>query len=441
MLRRDLNEFFFGLRPAAPLGLFRCCFGIIVVSWALLLIPDFRVWYTERGLFTLGMMHRYNGDQYGLNLLADFHVTDARGTGLFFAALIASAIMVAVGYKTKPASIVMWLLLTSFQHRDMIILNGGDTLQRNMAFLLMFADSGKAISVDRLIRLAQGRERESDVPMVEMWPQRLMQLQLSALYITTALSKMEGSEWQTGIALYYPLHLLDLHRFSLYGLQNAAIFIVPLTYATLFAEFSMGTFVWSRRLRPYVLVLGAGLHLGIEYAMVVPLFSYTMLSSYLNFVYNEWLLDARDWLRKRVLKSELILPAPPAPEQWRQSRAAALLTATDIFRLVGISTSAAPLGDSAPIDRRLALRALFRLPLTWMAVFIPPALILATLPTRVILTTFGSIWVLAAFASLRYVSSRLAAAYNKSTPGTAMMPPGHSSGVSGEAKTAAASMR
>ena len=440
MLRRDINEFFFGLRPAAPLGLFRCCFGVIVVSWALLLIPDFRVWYTERGLFTLAMMQRYNGDRFGLNLLADLHVTDARVTGLFFAALIASAVMVAIGYKTKPASVVMWLLLTSFQHRDMIMLNGGDTLQRNMAFLLMFADSGKAISVDRLIRIAKGREQVSDIPLVEMWPQRLMQLQLSALYITTALSKMEGSEWQTGIALYYPLHLLDLHRFSLYGLQNAALFIVPATYATLFAEFSMGTFIWSRRLRPYVLVLGAGLHLGIEYAMVVPLFSYTMLSSYLNFVYNEWLLDAREWLRKGLIQFELILPAPVAPEQWRQSRASALLTAADVFRLVAVPSDAAQAGLNS-IDNRTAFRMLCRLPLTWMAIFIPPALIFATLPTRVILTVFGCIWTVVAIVSLRYASNRLAIAYNMVSSGAAMTPPSSGSGASGELEPSAMLVR
>ncbi len=423
MLRRDLNQFFFGLRPAAPLGLFRCCFGIIVVSWALLLIPDFRVWYTERGLFTLGMMQRYNGDRYGLNLLADFHVTDARVSGLFFAALICSAIMVAIGYKTRPASIVMWLLLTSFQHRDMIMLNGGDTLQRNLAFLLMFADSGKAISVDRLIRIARGREQASDIPLVEMWPQRLMQLQLSALYITTALSKMEGPEWQTGIALYYPLHLLDLHRFTLFGLQNAAIFLVPATYATLFSEFCMGTFIWSRRLRPYVMVLGAGLHLGIEYAMVVPLFSYTMLSCYLNFVYNEWLLDARDWVRKRIVQFELVLPPPASPSGWRQSRAAGLLAATDVFSLVAAPPQAPSNLQQRSLDSRLAFRALCRLPVTWTAVFIPPALILTALPIRSLLTIFGLTWTILAVLSLRYASIQLAAAYNASLTSTPRLPP------------------
>jgi len=63
-------------------------------------------------------------------------------------------------------------------------------------------------------------------------------------------------------------------------------------------------FVWNRRLRPWVLLAGALLHLGIEYSVRVGFFSLAMLTLYLAFLNPEWardhLLRLRDWLQART---------------------------------------------------------------------------------------------------------------------------------------------
>jgi hypothetical protein len=49
-------------------------------------------------------------------------------------------------------------------------------------------------------------------------------------------------------------------------------------------ELAMATLVWVPRLRGLLLLLAVGLHLGIEYAMNIPLFSFLMIASYITFL-------------------------------------------------------------------------------------------------------------------------------------------------------------
>jgi hypothetical protein len=416
-LRNDWNTFLFSMRPASPLGLLRICFGLVILSWCILIAPDLKVWYSESGLMNLDAMRAWGMNNTGLDLLA-MHtwsvsalgepwfqdVTDFRITVALFALLMLSAFCFMIGYKTRVASIVMWALLTTFHHRSMIMLNGGDTMQRNVAFLLMFADCGAACSVDRLIRIARGQERGDSIPMMEMWPIRLLQLQVSAVYISAVASKLEGIEWQNGSAFYYAMHLADLSRFSLFGLQNQLWFYNFLTYFTLFAELSLGTLIWIPRARKYVIGLGIMLHAGIEYTMTVPLFSYTMVCSYLSFASSDSVDIFVSWLRNKFARSAISIPADAA----LPGRSAELLRALDSLRLVRFDT----LPDTK-IDAGFVRRVMWRLPITWAIVGIPPLLILVILPVWWLLAPFDLVWPIAAAMALarfaRSFASRLGA--------------------------------
>ncbi len=396
-LRRDWNDAFFAMKPATPLGLFRIAFGLIVFTWCLLLIPDLRTWFSEQGLFTLAAMRAFGMDNLGFSLLRN--VTDFRITEAAFVLLMAAAAMLCAGYKTRLASIVVFVLLTSFHHRDLIIMNGGDTLQRNLAFLLIFADSGAACSVDRLIRIGRGEELASDTPMIEVWPLRLLQLQIAAVYISTVGSKVSGSHWPSGDALYYALHLTDLRRFSLFGLENQRWFFSFLTFATLAIEFSLGALVWVPRLRGYVLLMGVLLHGGIEYTMIVPLFSYTMMASYLTFVYPHWVEGWADWLGERLRRSRIEVPGSLEPT----GRGGELLHALDPLRLVrSSSTMSTDFVTSAYIRR-----VLLRFPITWAVILGPPGLLFAVMPDYHKLAFLEIAWATAGLFAVRALSHRI----------------------------------
>ena len=52
-VRRDWNEFFFAPLSAAPLGLLRIFYGLIVLGFAALLYPDRFLWYGSDGVLSV----------------------------------------------------------------------------------------------------------------------------------------------------------------------------------------------------------------------------------------------------------------------------------------------------------------------------------------------------------------------------------------------------
>src|SRR5579883_1398556 len=166
-ISRDWNEFWFGLRPSGPLGLYRVVLGFLVLLWGALLVPDLFTWYGERGVMPLAAMRVFNSHDalhYELNLLdwnTDWHVTV-----LLFVIFMVFALFMMLGLWSRVSTVAVWVLLTSFQHRDEIILNSGDIFLRIMCFYMMFAPSGASCSFDRLIRIWRGKELPGDPPMI-----------------------------------------------------------------------------------------------------------------------------------------------------------------------------------------------------------------------------------------------------------------------------------
>ncbi len=283
-LRRDWNQFWFAPIASVPLGLFRLVFGALVLTSGLLLFPDRAVWFSERGLFPLKAMHLYNVFWFAPRLALLQHVQDERLLTLFFLIFLCGALCLLLGLWTRAAALVVFLGLNALHARDGAILNAGDALMRAMSFYLLLAPAGAACSLDRLRRLLRGREPEVP-PTVVAWPVRLMQIQVVLVYLCTALSKISGALWQNGTAIYYPLHLTQMRRFPLPWVDGDHLWLINLlTHGTVVIEFALATLLWVPRLRLYVLAAGVLLHLGIEYSLNVPLFSFLMITSYLLFL-------------------------------------------------------------------------------------------------------------------------------------------------------------
>lgn len=295
-LRRDWNEFWFAPRPSGPLGLYRLLLGALSLLWGVLIAPDLFTWYSERGVMPLAAMRMFDGPSYGYSIDVLRQVTNPAIIITVFVVYMIAALCLTLGFWSRTSTIVVWLLLTSFEHRDEIILNSGDIFLRLMLFYMMFAPSGASCSLDRMIRIWRGKEAPGDPPLVVPWAQRLIQVQISIVYLSTFLGKVQGNLWQDGTAIYFPLHMAELERFWVPFIgANAttntfSLYLINiLTYCALATELSMATLVWVPRLRGYVLTAGTLLHLGIEYALNIPLFSFLMITSYINFVPNAWI--------------------------------------------------------------------------------------------------------------------------------------------------------
>lgn len=295
-LARAWNQFFFAPRSPTPLCLFRVLFGLLALTDFILLKPDWLAWFGTRSITTLQTMHLLEpGTRIDLFTLL---TSDAQVNAFFWFAVI-SAICLIAGFLTRASSIAVFLCLISINERALYAMNSGDSLLRVTGFWLMFAPAGAAFSVDRLIRLRRGKE-PAQIPLRAPWAQRMIQVQLSLVYLATFWQKTLGSNWLDGTALYYVYQLDQFHRFPLPSFIQDPMLIRLQTWITLAIEFSLGALIWFRELRYPLLALGLALHLTLEYSMNIPLFQWIILSVYVTFIEPEDLARAWGWISARV---------------------------------------------------------------------------------------------------------------------------------------------
>lgn len=376
-LLHDWDEFWFRPRSAAPLGLFRIVFGACVLAYALLLFPDRATWLTERGVIPTAAskaLAAHAGMRYlPLNFL---HGASEAEVTLFLVLFLLAALCLTVGWWTRAAAVLVFVGLNVLHNRDSIILNSGDTVMIVMAGYLALAPAGAACSLDRLRRVL--RRGEDTAPLVMPWAQRLIQIQVCLVYLCTFLLKVQGEVWRNGTAAYYPLHQPEYARFPLPLTDGSLLWPLNLlTYGTMAAELALAILIWVPRLRLYVLAAGVLLHMGIEYSLNIPMFSFLMIASYLSFVTEADLNHFVAWMQAPLaparLRMELICGGDGMPVFGSTVRF------FDVFQLVTVAASSKIKGVSPVFTaydeagRKLvgvyALRALaLRLPALCLAI-------------------------------------------------------------------------
>jgi hypothetical protein len=287
------NEFFF--KPASPLPvcLFRIFYGVIVLANLVLLKPEWLMWYGSHAVTSLATTHKFYRGMV-MSLFEVMPQTD-RAAIIFFWVFVVCAICLTVGFMSRFTSVAVYLCLSSIQMRNGFILNSGDTLMLVCGFFLMFAPTGAMLSVDRWLKLRRGKV-DATPPICSPWAQRMLQIQTGVVYFATFYWKSMGILWINGTAVYYALNLQDFHHFPMPHLQNMFI-IRSLTWGTLAIEFALGVFIWFKDVRYPVLLGGILLHLGIEYAMNIPLFEWMIMATYINFVEPEDIFKTWNWLQ------------------------------------------------------------------------------------------------------------------------------------------------
>lgn len=277
-LLRAWGSFWFAPRSTATLGLLRIAYGVVMVVWALTLLPD-----ATTLLGADGVVPAQPDGGVRVGLLA--RTTSDTAVLAVVLGLAASAACLALGAFTRTSGIATFVLLLSITRRDPWITNSGDALLRHLAFYLMFTPAGAALSVDRWRR---DRDRFWIAPMRTQWGLRLVQLQTSVIYLFTVFEKVQGDDWVEGSALAKVWRAGDLIRFGVPSFVRDSLLLSNLaTYGTLVVELALGTLIWNRRARPYVIVAGMLLHLGIEVTMALGFFSTAMFLLYLSFLSPE----------------------------------------------------------------------------------------------------------------------------------------------------------
>ncbi len=310
---RSLYNYWFKWGSPVTIGAFRAIMGGLTFINFLVIWPFLSDWVSEKGYLPSWQAATFLSKDVALNADGSVHIpridiiygiSDYRVLQVFYLVMVIAALMTCLGLFTRASSIVLALCVVSFHTRDSAILHGGDTVIRICSIYMAIAPSGAAFSLDRYFAVRAGRAPLIP-PDVSLWPQRLIAYNCAIVYFTTTWAKWFGGLWKSGAATWYPARLHEFDRFPVPSFLNHFPMVKVMTWGTLLTEFALGTLVWFKPLRKWVLGAGILMHGYIEYSMNIPLFAYLMVTMYITYYEGEEVTAWWDRLRARYMKKPL----------------------------------------------------------------------------------------------------------------------------------------
>jgi hypothetical protein len=270
--------------------------GIILTDLAIR-ATDLEAHYSNMGVLPLHVLHQFGWNTYHFS----FHTLSGlwQVQAVLFLVAAVFAVCLLLGYKTRAATIISWVLLVSLQNRNTFISQGGDDLLRMLLFWGMFLPWGRFYSYDAAKQ--QGPELQTTTYFSAATAAYIMQIFL--VYFCTALLK-NSPEWNSeGTALYYALSLDQI-------LMPAGKLIYPypellefLTLATWYTELLLPFLLlipfYNSFFRLVVIGVLFFFHIGISLTLFVGLFYLINIASIAGLLPPV----AMDWAERRLLSS------------------------------------------------------------------------------------------------------------------------------------------
>jgi hypothetical protein len=353
----DVNRFFFQPSDTATLGLIRICAGLLILwvhlvySYQLFelfgkdawisydLATDYRKeypiqrtwpgWQPERAeLPTPTPDEEAKLNAYRKKWLNDanmdprdlwtqgldtwsvwFHVTDPTWMVAIHVGILVGMLLFALGLWTPVTGIVTWLGMLSYVNRAMTTFFGMDTIMNVLVLYLtlaaLFARPGTAaLSLDRLLWRWR-KARQAGVNLADVggdttsasanFAIRLMQIHFCIIYLASGLSKLMGSAWWNGTAIwgtvanpeFAALHLKYYQEMIGWLCRHRVLWELSMTGGAVFTlalEIGFPFLVWNRRLRWLMVIGSVLLHTGIALFMGLVGFSLMMLALLVSFI-------------------------------------------------------------------------------------------------------------------------------------------------------------
>lgn len=283
-LARGWNRFWFDSvtdSTLTSLGLFRICFGTVMLIFYLTRIPDLAFFYGEDGILPLS--HRASMDFLAWHPTIFTWLDSLAAIKIFHAVFCLALLTLTLGLFTRASAITVYLLHLMFLNRNMSVMFGVDTIGTFFFLYLCFSDSGKRFSLDEKWRglSSAGHSARSHIA----W--RLMQLQVCVIYSYSGLEKLKGVRWWDGSALWDVLSIGNMQRWDMSFVAHFPVFLAGAVYLLLLWELYFCALVWVPRLRLPMLAFGVFLHIGIFVFMNLPSFGFMMIAMYLLFLKGE----------------------------------------------------------------------------------------------------------------------------------------------------------
>ncbi|HUK72746.1 MAG TPA: HTTM domain-containing protein [Streptosporangiaceae bacterium] len=208
------------------------------------------------------------------------------------------ALLFTLGWRTRlvtPVLLVLWVSLTC---QNPLLTDAGDTVVRLVLFYLCFADVSAHWSLDarRHTRAASNPDRVRRIALPSGWGNWgnlfhnaaviAVACQVFIIYVSSAMFKTQGSLWQNGTAIYYPMRMHSYEAFPMLNdvLSSNVFILFVATYASVFLQLFFPFLLLTRPTRILALVGIMAMHVGIAITLALPFFSLSMIGADVIFV-------------------------------------------------------------------------------------------------------------------------------------------------------------
>lgn len=286
------------------LALFRAALGAVLFVDLCCRIGDAGSLYSDGGVLPRSWLAAY-GESWRASLYL------ANGQTWFAIALLVlqalAALALLLGWRTRLAALLCFVLEASLLNRNELVLNGGDVLLACLLFWSLFLPLGARWSVDA----ALSKQPPPQDHQYLSWASAALLVQVMSVYFFGAVLQSGAEWWPDGSAVYYALQLDRYATPAGLWLRQYADLLPVLTYTIWFIELLGPLLVFSpvlgRPLRFLVMLLLTALQLGLLLCLELGNFPYVSLAA-LTVLAGGWIWDG---LGRRAQRREQALGTLP----------------------------------------------------------------------------------------------------------------------------------
>lgn len=270
------------------LALFRFALGLTLFCVVCRCIPDAAAFWSDAGALTRAQVFDYDG----LHRLSLYFLN---GTPWFATVLMlvqaVFALMFMLGWRTRLASILSFVLWASLVNRGVLTLIGGDLLMSCLLFWAMFLPTGARFSVDAALASEPPPKDNRHLS----WASAALLVQVMSVYFFSALLKSSPQWVPDYTAVYYALSL-DRYATPLgLWLLDFPLLLKALTFFVWWLELLGPLLIFSpvltRVFRLPIQLAFMAMHVGFLLCLELGHFPFVSLSSLTVFT-GGWIWDA-----------------------------------------------------------------------------------------------------------------------------------------------------
>lgn len=313
----------FWFDPADPytLGIIRLLTGWMLVYNLLVWGIDLKAFFGPDGLQPLQTIIDFHADTPVFSFW--FYVPEPWIETVHWLC-VGIAFLFFLGVGTRVTSVLAFLITISYSQRVPVANFGLDQILGMLCLYLAIGPSGACLSLDRWWKVRRARLKAVELPEPRCSSARLavrlIQFHMCVIYFWAGLGKLKGDSWFTGEAMWQVLANQEYQTMDLTWMAWTPFLPYLVAHVTVIWEMSFCILVWNKKLRPWVLLIGTGMHFGIGAFLGMWTFGLVMTYAYFAFSDSAAWRRRLGWLAERLAAtiprtpSTQSVPTEPQPQ-------------------------------------------------------------------------------------------------------------------------------